>query len=393
MRIKLLKFPYPYKSWFALSNDPDYTTMERWDELHRFLWEELKLPLSDSLFVKSFNKNIPGQVNLFDNGMAILRHSYDTIHTWGDYVSAEKVFNRKDAKEASKLLLQNNIKPSVWVDHSSFVGNFIMNSSKGAESHLLDAAGYRYVNPNYSIDIAHKMGIRYLWDGQVSDSIKVEPVIYKRRYLDRLSEWIFINSKRVLSRLFNLRLIKDNHSELNNHALKVVEFEKGIKMYLFRRFGSWRDAHIDGVPNLINRKNLENLVKKESICVFYTHLGKKKADKVTDKIHIPPKTADSFTLLKRYYDDKKIKVSSLSGLLDYVVLRDSLKIEDSRIISFRSDGIRFNPLHASDLSGHSFSFNISKGISLSDISVRIDSAEVSDYRVVTDEPGVITIMF
>ena len=63
----ILKYPYPFKSWFTVANDPDNTSINDWEELNSFIWKELKLPLSNSLFVESHNENLPDQVNLFDN--------------------------------------------------------------------------------------------------------------------------------------------------------------------------------------------------------------------------------------------------------------------------------------------------------------------------------------
>ena len=54
----VLKYPYPYKSWITLANDPDNTLIKDWNELNDFIWKELNLPFSNSIFLDSLNVNL-----------------------------------------------------------------------------------------------------------------------------------------------------------------------------------------------------------------------------------------------------------------------------------------------------------------------------------------------
>ena len=92
----ILKYPYPYRAWFTIANDPDNTLIRDWRELNSFIWDELELPLGNALFIKSFNNNLPDQVNLVDNP-EISSQNHDIIHTWGDYM------------HSSSLVLFNNL--------------------------------------------------------------------------------------------------------------------------------------------------------------------------------------------------------------------------------------------------------------------------------------------
>ena len=42
----ILKYPYPYRAWFTIANDPDNTLIRDWRELNSFIWDELELPYS-----------------------------------------------------------------------------------------------------------------------------------------------------------------------------------------------------------------------------------------------------------------------------------------------------------------------------------------------------------
>ena len=60
-KIRPLAFPYPFKAWLALSNDPDNTTLERFHQIDHFIWKELRLPFGDAVFIRSFNQNLTDQ--------------------------------------------------------------------------------------------------------------------------------------------------------------------------------------------------------------------------------------------------------------------------------------------------------------------------------------------
>ena len=119
----ILPYPYPYKAWLTMANDPDNTEMRDWEELHGFIWEELGLPFGDSLFIRSFNRNLPAQVNLQDHPKIAKAHLHDIIHTWGDYMHGRRRgFDREDALEAIDMLNEHGLQPRVWIDHASFMG-------------------------------------------------------------------------------------------------------------------------------------------------------------------------------------------------------------------------------------------------------------------------------
>ena len=101
--ISILNAPPPYKSWLSLSNDPDHATEKTQIEIHKFIWKELELPFSDSLFINSYNENLPNQLNLKNHPNHFKLHKFDTIHNWGDYMHSRfKVFDRDDVIKSIK---------------------------------------------------------------------------------------------------------------------------------------------------------------------------------------------------------------------------------------------------------------------------------------------------
>jgi hypothetical protein len=392
-KIKILKYPYPYKAWFTLAGDPDHTTLDKWNEIHNLIWDELKLPFSDSLFVTSYNDHIPNQVNLKEYGDGILKHNYDTIHTWGDYIySKHKVFTRNDAIEAVKVLKKYDLNPLVWVDHSSFVGNYVKNSNLGIKPFFKDAAGYVYENFAYTFDISHDLGIRYLWDGNLTCRIGLKPDIGCKEEEHIIIGYIFKILKSWFSRFFKWELRKIETK--TEHALNVIEPEEGKKLYSFIRYGTWNEAHINGVPSLINEKRLKKLVQSEGVCYFYTHLGKTEASKAGVEPFFPDESKEAFRLLRRFYDDKLLNLSPLSVLLDYIVLKNHVEIDNKKNeIRFSTDGIRYDKLRRRDMAGHVFSFKYNGKIDLNDIRIFIDSEECNNYEIRQESPDVFSLVF
>lgn len=356
MHQAVLKYPYPYKAWLTLANDPDNTRIEDWKELHSFIWEELNLPFGDSLFVRSFNQNLPDQVSLESHPEIGKAHNHDIIHTWGDYMHARKRgFDREDAEEAAKTLKEIGIEPRVWIDHASFVGNMIHGTDKGAKDKLIDSSGHVYQNFLYTLDIARELGIRYIWNGEVTDIVGQDrKLAFTDHKVQSGGSNLKASAKSVLQQVPGIRT---GYVAPDNRQYNKRKFPDGSELYCFRRFGTWQDADIDGLHNLINPKKVDELLRKGGTAIVYSHIGKRHPEGANRKNHIPDTTRADFQNLKERFEAKELMLSDVSGMLDYLVLRDNITIDTKgATIQFNADGIRFQSLSTDDLKGMRFSF-------------------------------------
>lgn len=391
----ILKYPYPYQSWFTIANDPDNTLIKDWRELNEFIWKELGLPLSNSLFVESFNKNLPNQVNLSQNP-EIRAQPHDIIHTWGDYMHGrEKSFDREDALRAVSILRNNEIAPKVWIDHSRFSGNLLHNTKLGSVPSTKDASGITYKNYKYTLDLIQDIGIKYVWDGKVTDLIGQDERQNCYRFRRAAGDNMFYAAaKSILSALTNSKIIlKYFNAEYDeNYQYKPVIFPDGRKFYSFSRFGSWKDADIYGLGRLIKKENIDLLLRRTGTMVVYTHLGKRPHNKMHLKYHIPESTKEALRHISQLYNKKKLMVSSLSFMLDYLVIRDNIVLSSKESkIEFRSDGIRFEDLSLSILKNHKFSFAITNDLDMSSLRVELNHKNIDFNLEVMD--NVATISF
>lgn len=357
--LSLLAFPAPYRAWITISNDPDHTTIERWQELHKFIWEELNLPLSDALFIVSNNENLPSQVSLSSHPEIAGAHLYDGLHSWGDYMhSRQKNFERADAIRNIEILKQHNIHPLVWADHSSHRANLTHNSNLGTKPTTKDASGHVYENFLYTLDLVEETGIRYIWDGDAVSFIGQDYEIPRAKwYLDKMSATralLYTSAHTVLSpvlKKFPLR--RFSHGTVNNSQYFRNTFADGRTLYCFRRYGSWKLADIDGLAKVISKTNIDKLIERTGTSIVYTHLGKRVAEREQDTAHIPEETKKSLRYLKEKYGAGELMLSPVSALLDYLVLRDSTRIQGDTV-AFNPDGIRFQTLTAKMLENFTF---------------------------------------
>lgn len=394
-RFRLLAVPAPYNAWLTISNDPDHTTLSAWDELHQLIWQELQLPLSDSFFVVNHNESLPDQVNLSEHPQILMAHAHDTMHTWGDFIHNTKVrFHRPHAVEALELIRRLGETPLIWTDHSGFEGNLIHRASRKPVPESVDSAGHRYVNHTYTLDLIHQAGVRYVWDGARTR------IVGQDRQLSRFQHYLATTAVKpyaaikatadmigrplwsaVKAQVFDYR--RDDNRQYDGHS-----FPGDLQFYRFRRYGSWKDADIDGLSRTLSSPFLAQLIQAGGTCVVYTHLGKRKAARMGDAVHVPPDTVAALRQLAKLYVDKKLMLSGTAKLLDYLVLRDHAHLENG--IDFRPDGIRFESMTRADLTPHAFAVYSKSGdfdVKCNGEDVQCDVVELRDGIFRIEFPG------
>lgn len=389
MSLTVLKYPFPFKAWLAMANDPDNTTIADWEELHSFIWEELKLPFGDSLFVRSYNQNLPDQVNLVDHPKIGKAHFHDIIHTWGDYMhSRKRGFDREDAIEAAAMLKEHGILPKVWIDHASFVGNFIHGTHKGAMAKLTDSSGHDYDNFVYSLDVAYELGIRYVWNGSVTSVIGQDrELAFGDHRKQSGGSRLKASAKSILQQLPGISLA---YVAPDNRQYYAQTFEDGRKMYCFPRYGTWKAADIDGLHSIISPEKVSELLQTGGTAIVYSHLGKRHSAVADRDSHIPESTKNDLRNIGNKLKAGELMVSPVSEMLDHLVIRDHINLAGNKI-DLRSDGIRFEKLSTTDLKGKQFSFNLNS-IDRKSINVFIDGVEAScEFRQETEK--IISIIF
>ena len=275
-----------------------------------------------------------------------------------------KGFDREDAERAIEILKEHKIHPKVWIDHSSFPGNLMHNAKSGAIPETKDASGIRYQNFMYTLDLIKQIGINYIWDGTITGIVGQDRTFnsfeyFKNEtgsYVKAIIKFTLFKSIRSQSLLKKLSITHPYNKQYFLH-----EFPDGNKFYCFNRYGNWLDADIYGLGKIISPKNIDLLLKEKGTMVAYTHLGKRPFSKGNETQHIPKKTKEALRYIQTKFHQKELMISPISEMLDYLVLRDNVKINlQANEIDFKPDGHRFYSISQKDLCNKTFSFQLGK---------------------------------
>lgn len=362
-RLGVLAYPPPYRSWLTISSDPDHTTLDNWQAVHACLWEELGLPFADSFFIEVKNETHPDQVNLMHHAEIVSAHPHDTMHTWGDYVCAPShTFKRADAEAGLRHLQALACSPRIWTDHAHFEGNLMHRASVPVAPMGRDASGHLYPNHVYSLDLAFAAGVRYVWDGSLIANIwGQDRTLTRRQWYCPAGEAPLSLKRRLLPALdCVLSPLKEylnpaifNYARPGNRQYYIKQFADGHSLYAFPRFGRWELADIDGLATQLATQEVDKLLYAQGTAIVFTHLGKRHVRRVAEREHVTAATRAVLANLGEHHRAGHLNLSATADLLDYLVLRDHLRIAGSAV-EFAADPIRFPQLSPADLCGKRF---------------------------------------
>ena len=88
-------------------------------------------------------------------------------------------------------------------------------------------------------------------------------------------------------------------------------------------------------------------------------LGKRRADRMADPVHIPNATHAALKHIARLHHERRLMLSGTARMLDHLVIRDHITVDkQGRTIRFQPDGLAFHRTGAAELSGHAFTFDL-----------------------------------
>jgi hypothetical protein len=327
---KIREVPYPYSSMLAICSDLDETpSKEIYLEIMRFLNTEEQTTMGVGVGLEIGNTiyfDMPkGQFSYWNTDNEGRRYvakliesgHIDCIHSFGDYaVTREHVI--KDLTELYKL--KKRIK--VWVDHAQAITNIGPDIMKGEG----DLVGSKAYHADLTIG---EYGVKYVWIGRVTSIFGQNT---KRTYAHLFNRNEIIQSTvTILKEISKIILGKFGKTKYSFHAknslMRDIRLRNGLDVIEFIRSNPYwggvsRCEHASGIPEVVNEKNLEKLVKNGGKSILYTHLGK-----IVDySVPFQKEVVDSFFLLKSYVKNKRILVTTTSRLLDYEYMIHKVKV-------------------------------------------------------------------
>jgi hypothetical protein len=243
----------------------------------------------------------------------------DCLHSYGDLAT-----NRAHVERALEELTRYNCKLYVWIDHGRAPSNFGQDIMQGQG----DIMGSQV----YHADITTSFGIKYVWLGRVTSLIG-QNVRRSFRGIWNLNHPT-TSTKTLLKEIAKVILSYCGNSKYalhkQNHLLQQTRLRCGHEVYEFIRSNPhWGGVSCgdtaDGIAEVLVERMLSKLVKREGVCILYTHLGKYK--KRNEAFSAP--TRKALSLLAQYSHEKKILVTTTSRLLRYCRMIRELNISMS----------------------------------------------------------------
>jgi len=350
-KIKLRKFPYPYRAALAICSDIDGTSLDDFMALHKFLntgqetemGTGLSLPIGDSFWMYdrpnltnsafSYFENLRGQES---NAAPIIRELIragiiDVMHSYGNFATMAD-FSRKLAMQAIDELQKHNLKIDVWTNHGGIesIQNIGFLSWGKGDIPTHEENGTSGELDCYHSDLLIDFGIRFYWDCEASLTSLVgqdSPVHFSEAYWrSPLYSGFKLKMKSIIKGYLSfadLLYYKFNKKhfvpwqpfDFQNYLIQPDQLRDGNILFKFKRFGHGKLDWSDDLSFLLNNKVLKHLIKKQGYLILYIHLGDRK--KRVDSMQLPQHTIQKLRQIAELYNRGQLWVGTTSQLLKY----------------------------------------------------------------------------
>jgi len=387
---ELRPYPFPYKAMMTVCSDLDETPdSARYFEIARFLNTEEETSAGKGVGLELGNTvyfDMPTDQfaywNTDDAGRVMVRElvrsgHIDCFHSFGDLATS-----REHVQRALEELDKHGCRIECWVDHAAAPTNF------GPD--IMQGTGDIQGAPAYHADITHKHGVRYVWRGRVTS------VIGQNRSRSLRGLFSFTNplasartialesAKGALARVGNAKYAMHARNEL----LRPAMLRDGHRVFEFMRCNPYwggvsGGATADALGDVMTGSFLRALVKRQGVCVLYTHLGKTRHPDAL----FSPSTIAALRQLAETAKSGDLLVTTTRKLLGFISSTRYIATKVTRDHSTESVVIDSSPLREKgmpcDLSGATFYVKNSKSAR-----IIVDGVEVVEVqRNAADESG------
>jgi len=363
--IRLRRYPYPYRAMLAICSDLDGTPDRHvYARIMRFLNTTDDTSMGPGVGLEVGNTiyfDMPaGQFaywNTDDAGREMIRTlirsgHIDALHSFGDLA-----VTRSHAVRALEELERHGCRLDVWIDHRVAPSNF------GAD--IMCGHGDEPGHEAYHADLTIARGVRFVWRGRVTSVIgqDVQPSLgglWTARHPVASTRTV---AKEALKQLLARAGHRKYAIHAENRVLKRTRLRDGTPIFEFLR----SNPHWAGVSagdtgrqigQVLTEPMLERLIRREGVCILYTHLGKECCGP-------SPFDAAGIAAFRRLAETcraGKILVLTTRRVLRYLTMRDHVrwsahladKVLTINVRIDEADELVRSTLRAEDLAGLSF---------------------------------------
>jgi len=368
MKVRVRKFPYPYKCALSISSDIDNaSSLEYFVQFMDFLNSEkqtiygsgLGLEVGNSFWF--FNGARSQQLSYFQGltdketplapiiRLFLKSKHIDTLHSWGNFDRGG--FKRNYAEKGIEVLNKYNFNIPVWINHG-------INLNYQKIGDYPNMYGDDPTHPCYHTDLLSEIGLEFIWTGKVTHVIGQNG----RKNFSVLSK-LFI--QKILKKT-KYQHVKDPIYDDDNNLIRPLLLRDGNKIWEFIRFinpwGNAGELDLYEFVDQINTKNLKRLIKNQGFMILYTHFNE---NLFTE---IPIKLKHYLNILKKMVNRKEILMGTTSRILKYLEVSNYISYEvqelEDKVIIFIDDKmycpIGIKSVKSSHLIGLTFYIKIPK---------------------------------
>ncbi len=322
--ISIREFPYPYKAALTITSDIDSTkSLREFLVIQEFLNTKDITSLGMGLGLEIGNSFFPvmnsNDFALVSNDMAsreviidLIKMGYiDFIHSFGSATTRDEI------KKLVGILVKNQCKINVWINHSNA-------SSNVGPLYRGDNPGSKIYHTDFSVK---ELGYHFIWNDDVTS------LLGQGRPINMFSFFDSFDEKHIIMSLYNnvfkemvkyVLAVVGNSPRLswrkNNELVTITHLDDGTPIFAFVRSnfcykGAWgASATAKGLAESLRSDILKKLIKVHGYTIIYTHLGKNSGFP-----YLPKQTVDGLRLLESEYRNGNIYVTTASKLLTYYV--------------------------------------------------------------------------
>lgn len=332
--VSLRSLPYPYSAMLAICSDldrtPDGGTYLR---IMKYLNTTEDTPMGPGVGLEVGNSiyfdMMPGQFaywNTDDAGRdmvrALIRSGHvDCLHSFGDLATT-----RAHAAKALEELARHGCRIPVWTDHSLAPTNFGRDVTRGCG----DQPGHQA----YHADLTVSHGVQFIWRGRVTSMIGQDTAPSFGGLFDPPHP---IASARTLGKEMIKHLLArcgNSKYEIHqpNRVLRKSSLRDDCPIHEFIRCNPhWGGVSscetADGLGRVLTEDMLKRLIRRQGVCILYTHLGKTRDPR--RPFDWPARKALRY--LADLGQDGDILTATTYRLLRYLVVRDCLSYVVKRV--------------------------------------------------------------
>ncbi len=394
--LKVLRYPFPFKSALSINNDLDSMTWDAFCDWHDYVngtmptkyGDGLGLEVADSFWIWSHLGNMALyhgsahgkliQSREYSNIVSMIEAGYiDTMHGFGEW-REEAGLPRPRLQEALAELGRLGVHPTTYVNH----GGLNMRHNMGGVWGYYQE-GDLPSSEHYCLDLLLEHGFKYFWTDVFFENEKFgeNKLLSKKQAATLAAKY---NARRFLKpkdiaqdrALAAVRAALSCNDEdeivelIANNLLVPVTMRDGNKVMCFKRYRGEYSPDSANFAHQVNAKRLEELIDSEAAAVVYQHFGvwrpmampkgyTGEAKKSSRTPLLDENAIWAFRFLAEKYKNKEVFITTTSRLLEYLRIVDNLEldiIDNSEKIVVNIKGVMcpaygYEKKHAEELQG------------------------------------------